>query len=434
MAHIVDCYPSVNVHVASVSAYIPSAETTDCAPPSEDGSLGTLASNMRQAQFEAQKQDAQERTTVWDAEKIGRLDSLDVDAEFEDDPDFPQQASHDSETSPDEWVPMGIRTEGGHIVPSTTLSRQRGSDRDVMDIDTGEATQELLFTGRAECVPDCVQHLVRSNDSLSLSSEPSFQNNENAGELSVSLPPTQKVVSGSKSPERSIDSLPPSDFSMQGCSLPSASGSDIDTQLISNLMKARMDTSGPGGEEILSIPQPLTPCSTMGYNHVSDTDTQPTFSSLNADTIESFPIESPVSYDDIQNEIPTSKDPGNVSTDANASDGVLDCDCHVSVLCDDYFICLTRNSSPSRWMTNRHCVKADAKDGTIFGRQSSNQLYSVLRLIITRRCMGYAVTLSGPVGRYTRFSTDTTPTAISVCRKYSCASIAAYKRTKIGRS
>lgn len=336
MAQIADCCPSVNVHVASVSAYIPSAQTTDCAPPSEDSNLGTHDSNLRQAQFDAQKQDARERTTVWDAEKIGRLDSLDRDADFEDDPDFPQHTSRDSEISPNEWVPMGTRTEGGDIVPSTTLSRQLGSDRDVMDVDNGEATQELLFTGRVECVPDCVQHLVGLIDSLSLSSELSFQN-ENAEERSVSLPPTQKVVAVSKSPERSIDSLPPSDFPIQGFSLPNASGSDIDTQLIIDLMKARTDTSGPDGEEILSILQPLTTCSTTNYNHVVDTDTQPTPPSLNADTIESFPIESPVSYDDIQNDILTLKDSGNVSTDANASDGVLDCDCHVLVLCDDHF-------------------------------------------------------------------------------------------------
>ncbi len=260
---------------------------------------------------------------------------------FETDPDFPQQSSRDSEISPDEWVPMGTRTEGGDVVPSTMLSRQLGSDLEVMDVDTGEATQELLFTGRVECVPDCVQHLVSSIDPLSFSSEPPCQNNENAGKRSVSLPPTQEVVAGSKSPERSIDSLPPSDIPMQGCSLPNASASDIDTQLIIDLMKARTDTSGPDGEEILSILQTVAACSTMIYSHVPDTDTQPTPFSLNADTIESFPIESPVSYDDIQNETLTPKDPGNVSTDANASDGVLDCDCHVLVLRDGYFsICL----------------------------------------------------------------------------------------------
>ncbi|KAH9079578.1 HORMA domain-containing protein [Lactarius deliciosus] len=307
----------VNVHVASVSAYIPSAETNDCSPLSEAGNLGTLASDQRLAQIEVQKQDARDRTTIWDAEKIGRLDSLDVDAEFEDDPDFPQHTSRDSEIRSDEWVPMGTRTEGSVIVPSTTLSGQLGSYRDVMDVDAGEATQELLFTGRAESVPDCVQHLK----------------NDNAGERSVSLPPTQKVVTGSKSPERSLDSLPPSDIPMQWCSLPNASGSDIDTQLIIDLMKARTDTSVPDGEEILSILQILPACSTMIYGYIPDTDTQPPFS-LNTDTIESFPIESPVSYDDIQI---TPKDPGNVSTDANALDGVLDCDCHVLVLRNDYY-------------------------------------------------------------------------------------------------
>lgn len=298
----------MNAHIASVSAYIPPAETSNCIPP-EGSDLRAFASKQRQVQFEAQKQDAQERTTIWDAEKIGRLDSLDEDAEFEDDPEFPQHISRNCENSPDEWVPMGTRIAGGDIVSFTTLPRQLGLGPDVMDVDTGDATpsatQELLFTGRAECVPNCVQHL----------------NNVNAGEQSISLPPTQEVVVGGNSPERSIGSLPPSDFPMPGCSQSNASGSDIDTQLIVDLMKARTDTYGPDGEDILN------------------TDTQPTSLSLNVDIIESFPIESPVSYDDIQNE---PKFFGNVSTDANASDGVLDCDCHVVVLrSDDFSICLT---------------------------------------------------------------------------------------------
>ena len=62
---------------------------------------------------------------------------------------------------------------------------------------------------------------------------------------------------GSIAPERSIDSLPPSDFLLQESSQPNASGSDIDTQLIIDLMKARTDSCGPDGEEILSILQSL---------------------------------------------------------------------------------------------------------------------------------------------------------------------------------
>ncbi|KAF8274863.1 HORMA domain-containing protein [Lactarius quietus] len=314
----------VNAHVASVSAYIPPAETSDYVPPSGGSDLGKLTSNLRQTQIEAQKKDAQERTTIWDAEKIGRLDSLDEDAEFEDDPEFPQHTLRKSENGSDEWVPMGTRIDGGDIVPFTTFPQQLGSDRDVMDVDTGCATQELLFTGRAECVPDCVQHL----------------NNENTGERSISLPPTQKIVVSNNSLERSIDSLPPSDFTMQGWSQPNPSGSDIDTQLIIDLVKARTDAYGSDGGEILSILPPMAACSMMTHSDTPDTDTQPVPSSLNADTIKSFPTESPVSYDDVQNETPTPKDFGNVSTDANAaSDGVLDCDCHVlvddeSILCE----------------------------------------------------------------------------------------------------
>jgi hypothetical protein len=165
----------VNAHVASVSAYIPPVETSDYVPPSGGSDLGNFASNQRQAQLEAQKKDAQERTTIWDAEKIGRLDSLDEDAEFEDDPEFPQHTTRKSaENSSNEWVPMGTRIEGGGIVPFTTLPQQLESDRGAMDVDTGCATQELFFTGRAECVPDCVQHLVSSINFLSLSSESPF--------------------------------------------------------------------------------------------------------------------------------------------------------------------------------------------------------------------------------------------------------------------
>ena len=59
----------MNAHLASVSAYIPPTETRDYVRPEGGSGLGTFASN----QFEAQKQDAQKRTIVWDAEKIGRL-------------------------------------------------------------------------------------------------------------------------------------------------------------------------------------------------------------------------------------------------------------------------------------------------------------------------------------------------------------------------
>ena len=119
----------------------------------------------KQVQIEAQKQDAQERTIVWDAEKIGRIDSLDEDAEFEDDPDFQQVALLSSGISHEEWVPMGTRHKEGVIVPFSAQPPELGLGERISDTDTSGATQELLFTGRAERVPDCVQRLVSLVDS-----------------------------------------------------------------------------------------------------------------------------------------------------------------------------------------------------------------------------------------------------------------------------
>ena len=116
-----------------------------------------------QVQIEAQKQDAQERSIVWDAEKIGRFDSLDEDAEFEDDPDFQQGALLSSGIGHDEWVPMGTRNKEGVIVPFSVQPPELVEC--IADTDNSGATQELLFVGRAERVPDCVQRLVSLVDS-----------------------------------------------------------------------------------------------------------------------------------------------------------------------------------------------------------------------------------------------------------------------------
>lgn len=252
----------VNVHVASVSAYLPCAEANCISPP---------------VQIEAQKQDARERIIVWDAEKIGRLDSLDEDAEFEDDPDFQQDALLPNH---DEWVPMGTRNDEGVIVPLSVQSPELGLVERIADTDTIGATQELLFTGRAERVPDCVQRL----------------NDETAEGLAGNLPPTQEVTMHNGCPADITGSLPPSDISMQESSL--VTESDVDTQVIHDLIMGQINPHSPAPH--------------------NDTD-----------NIESFPVESPVSYDDIQDETSTLKNHG--SKDPTVRDSVLDCDCHVSV-------------------------------------------------------------------------------------------------------
>jgi len=107
-----------------------------------------------------QKQDARERIIVWDADKIGRLYSLGANAEFEGDPDPSQGDLHGPVIGHDEWIPMGTRSEGGVIVPFSKQPPGPESVEGIMVTDASAATQELLFTGRVECVPDSVQRLV----------------------------------------------------------------------------------------------------------------------------------------------------------------------------------------------------------------------------------------------------------------------------------
>ena len=49
------------------------------------------------------------------------------------------------------------------IVPFSTLPPGLEPVEGIMDTDASGTTQELLFTGRAECVPDSVQRLVKPN-------------------------------------------------------------------------------------------------------------------------------------------------------------------------------------------------------------------------------------------------------------------------------
>jgi hypothetical protein len=56
---------------------------------------------------------------------------------------------------------MGTRNKEGVIVPLSMQSQGPKQVEGTMDTDGG-VTQELLFTGRAECVPDSVQRLVNS--------------------------------------------------------------------------------------------------------------------------------------------------------------------------------------------------------------------------------------------------------------------------------
>jgi hypothetical protein len=58
---------------------------------------------------------------------------------------------------------MGTRNKEGVIVPLSVQSQGPEQVEGTMDTDASGVTQELLFTGRAECVPDSVQRLVKAH-------------------------------------------------------------------------------------------------------------------------------------------------------------------------------------------------------------------------------------------------------------------------------
>jgi hypothetical protein len=81
--------------------------------------------------------------------------------EFEDKPDTSQGGFG---TGHGKWIPMGARSQEGVIVPFSMPPPGLEPIERTIDTDASGATQELLFTGRAECVPDCVQRLVKPID------------------------------------------------------------------------------------------------------------------------------------------------------------------------------------------------------------------------------------------------------------------------------
>jgi hypothetical protein len=142
---------------------------------------------------------------------------------------------------------------------------------------------------------------------------------------------------------------------------------DVDTQVIVDLLKGQTDSARSDSKDILGTPHSLTAYLTMIYGHLLEMDTQPTCRSLDADTIESFPMESPVSHDDdIRSETISPRDAGNMR--ANASDAMLDCDCRVSVQRGSCLrILFAERFILHRLMIIASYVKGNARGGTTFG-------------------------------------------------------------------
>lgn len=165
----------VNVRIASVSGYLPSAEdnnapflgTTIGHPYAAPVLTPVEEAEVRQKQVETQRRDAKQRQVVWDAD--GGM--CDVDADGEEDPDYLGESNSllvfmwaqmisgscanggmADDSGVDFFVPIGIRDAAGNIKAYTEVRKQQSGD-----------DSEARYAGRADNVPHQIGQLVRSS-------------------------------------------------------------------------------------------------------------------------------------------------------------------------------------------------------------------------------------------------------------------------------
>ncbi|KXN92254.1 Meiosis-specific protein HOP1 [Leucoagaricus sp. SymC.cos] len=146
-------YHAVNLKIASIATYLPSAEHQEGAFAGTMESQLALGRNLtpmqeaelRAQQNEQQEKDAETRNLVWAVEN--EVDGLDIDADGEDDPDYVRQPDGSFIRVSDSHVPvpLGIRNEAG-IIESIPSAKQNA---------------EAVYGGKPEIVP---MHLNDLND------------------------------------------------------------------------------------------------------------------------------------------------------------------------------------------------------------------------------------------------------------------------------
>ncbi|KAI0312502.1 hypothetical protein OF83DRAFT_1086972 [Amylostereum chailletii] len=259
----------LDLHVASVSNVLPTEKNDE---PWTDADV--------------QKRDARHRRIAWDAERLGRMDSLDNDAEGSPDPEYTETVDN-SGVGSEPWMPMGYRTNDGDIVPLSMDERRayaRNSDKDSMDIDnpddmtTQEMRQKELRRSRGTLTQTQKLNALHSKASLSIRTHSQFR---------TPLP---------KSSFNRISPLPPSD-------IPS----------LSTVSQMEVDRTPPDRQM-------------QNHDDISDSETRTQGMSAADDPIESFPNASPSPEGDI---VPSR--PRNEAKTIQVKE-IVECDCSVTAV------------------------------------------------------------------------------------------------------
>ncbi|KAF7792377.1 hypothetical protein EIP86_003414 [Pleurotus ostreatoroseus] len=161
----------VDLHVSSIAGYIPSSEDNSapfCGITTKGGHAAPLTpaeeAVHRLQQIEVQKEDAERRKVVWDAE--GGLGSIETDADADGEIEEDNQVLEvwRTCTAGMEYVgPIGIRDGDGNIV---SLSHEKSNPTT-----QAPSSAEALFQGVKEKIPHHIGQLVRPSSLFSAATE-----------------------------------------------------------------------------------------------------------------------------------------------------------------------------------------------------------------------------------------------------------------------
>ncbi|KAF7966376.1 hypothetical protein HWV62_38893 [Athelia sp. TMB] len=228
----------IKVEIQSVAAYLPNLDDSMNAPFTGTAAVSTNGTAsicrtpaeevaQRTAQVQIQMEDAQARVVVWDAEQAiadGYDDSL--DAEGEEDPDYAIDKSVNDSGIDMKIGLLGIRTEGGNVVPISNAKIPAAEDVNAgadgsMDTSGTINTADVeggLFSGTSEDVPLnagalrltrlIVNHNLPQTQELLESSQPLSPAKRTSSTLRVaasSLPPSSD--SGTSTPRQTQPTL-----------------------------------------------------------------------------------------------------------------------------------------------------------------------------------------------------------------------------------
>ncbi|KAI0344853.1 DNA-binding protein [Trametopsis cervina] len=319
---------SVDLRVASVSAYLPSAEDNNA--PFLGTTIGgqnvippTLSpseeSALRAQQSEAQRQDALERRVVWDAEEgLG-----DEDADGSDDDGGQAAAIWRVNPTGLEFIsPLGLRGSDGSIMPIASPENQPCEL---------PATADALFEGVKENVPRHVGQLqlplcnsgdltqtqqIDQTQVASLYSKPDLPS---SSPLSSPSPTTPKGNLHLIIPDSSI----PQSASLGAPDSPTTGPEEqetIDTQMLKRAIAARRGTSLDGDAEMLEMETQVQPCPDTQDDHVQPAPPGQLTCSTRSLSVSQMAVHKTSGEDD--------------NTVSDCECGVITADCD-GVMCDD---------------------------------------------------------------------------------------------------